>query len=239
MARWSRPRASAKRAWRSTTRASGAIIRWSFPWPTRASRCTWSTGPAIGPATSRQPGISTVPSNCAARAGFREILLAGRHRLHANRALGPLGRGRRAVHLRHRRYGQVVRTGGRTPAGSLENAVQRRVKHPVKTNAAEATGECQAADRRGAGIRRHPHGAGARGRVHLPARQLREGLSHGGGDEGSGDLPRAEDALREGTLLLLHHQRGEEAGPRRSSSRPTTVAARRTCWACRRTTCGR
>ena len=66
-ARWSRPPASASRAWTSTTRASGAIIRWSSRWPTRASRCSWSTAAATGPATSRPPSTSTGRSPCAAR----------------------------------------------------------------------------------------------------------------------------------------------------------------------------
>ena len=65
-ARWSRPPASAKRAWTSTTKASGAITRWSFRWPTRASRCSWSIAAAIGPATSRRPSTSTGRSRCAA-----------------------------------------------------------------------------------------------------------------------------------------------------------------------------
>ena len=43
MARWCRPRASAKRAWTSLTKALGAFIRWWSRWPKRAKSWRWST----------------------------------------------------------------------------------------------------------------------------------------------------------------------------------------------------
>ena len=56
------------------------------------------------------------------RAGFRKITLPGRHRLHPDQAPGPLGPGRRPVHLRDRRHGQPQGPGRATsPTWSTAN----------------------------------------------------------------------------------------------------------------------
>ena len=119
---------------------------------------------------------------------------ARRHRLHADRAPGPLGRRKRAVRLRHRRHEDALRTGGRTPAKRLENAGS-----PGEIRGedqAEATsGERQATSRRSPGVRGHSPGEGARGRVPLSACEVQEDLSRGGRVEGPGCLSWSEKAL--------------------------------------------
>ena len=94
---------------------------------------------------------------------------------------------------------------------------------PGEDAAAAASGERQAAGGRRAGVRGHPHGEGARGRIHLPARQMPEGLSHRGGDGRNWRSTRARRSFStDGTLLLLHHQHRGEAcrGDRLCGQRP-------------------
>ena len=64
------------------------------------------------PAQPRAGGLLLGPGDRAVPPGrLPEDPSAGRHRLHADRAFGPLGRARRAVHLRHRRHEAALRTG--------------------------------------------------------------------------------------------------------------------------------
>ena len=146
------------------------------------------------------------------RAGFRKILLRGDTDFTQTAHLDRWDDDGRAVHLRHRRHAEPLRTGGQSAAKRLENAASAAPKYEVQDRAAAAAGERQAADRRSARVRGHPPGEGVRGRVPLPAREVPQGLSRGGGVEGPGGLPGPEEALRRRALLLLHHQRLGEAG---------------------------
>ena len=53
-------------------------------------------------------------------------------------------------------------------------------------------------------------------------------LSRGRAPQAAGDRQGADAAVRGVSLLLLHHQRPRRRRPRRSCSRPTTAATRRT-----------
>ena len=106
-ARWSRPRASASRGWTSPTTACGAITRWWCRWPTRRSRCGWSTAAAIGRRRRARPSGSTRRATLCRDGGVPADHVSRRHRLLADAAPGSLGRRGRAVRLRLRRAARV------------------------------------------------------------------------------------------------------------------------------------
>ena len=128
------------------------------------------------------------------RAGFQKNPPARRHRLHADRTLGPLGRGKGIVCLRHRRREASLRAGGRIAAQRLENAGSPG-KARSKDQAPATPGERQATSRRSPRVRGHSPGGGTRGRVPLSAHEVQGGLSHRSRVEEPGGLSRPEEAV--------------------------------------------
>ena len=216
-ARWSRPPASASREWTSATRASGATIRWWSRWPTRASRCTGqpqrqSAQPRAGGRLFR-PGDRAVPPR-----RVPEDPLRGDTDFTQTEHLDRWDGQRRAVRLRHRRHAEPVRNGrgnaARTPGNAgaagrstqVQDASRGRRPENVKEQIVEAPR-----------VREHPPGEGARGRVRLPAGEVPQDLSRGGGVEGPWKSDQGQKKLFDDCpLLLLHHQRSRSSRPKRS-----------------------
>ena len=163
------------------------------------------------------------------RAGFQQILLAGRHRLHPDRAPRPLGRRQGVKFI----FGidataKLYDLAAELPPERLENAgPPAEVRGEDRSRGSgrrtsRSRSSKRASSRTSALVREHV------AEFTLPAGGVREGVSRGRGAEESGGGRGREDAVRRVALLLLHHQRLERSRPRRSSSRPTTAATRRT-----------
>ncbi len=115
----------------------------------------------------------------------------------------------------------------------------RPAKYAVKTAAAAASGERQAAGGRSPRVRGHPPGEGARGRVPLPAGEVparRIAWWWCGRSWRSTRARRSSSTTRAASSTSPTTGRSR---PRRSSSRPTTAATRRTCCSNSRAACGR